>query len=167
MNGLTNKLHRMKNNIIIIVLLSAVALTITLMAVDSGSEEPLVEQKGITIKLHKSPTCGCCGLYADYLVQQGYSVDIQQTADMTLVKENLAVPYELESCHTSEIDGYVVEGHVPEQAINKLLTDRPDIKGIGMAGMPSGSPGMPGPKEDFEIFTITHEGVKGELFIVL
>ena len=97
----------------------------------------------------------------------GYTVDVQQTADMTSVKEVLGVPYELESCHTSEIGDYIIEGHVPEEAIDKLLVERPDIKGIGMAGMPSGSPGMPGPKETFEIYTITHEGTKGELFITL
>ncbi len=65
-----------------------------------------------------------------------------------------------------EVAGYVVEGHIPEAAIQKLLTEKPDIKGIGMAGMPSGSPGMPGPKNaEFVIYEITHEGERGSVFM--
>jgi len=68
----------------------------------------------------------------------------------------------------TKIDGYVVEGHIPEEAVQKLLAEKPDIKGIGMAGMPSGSPGMPGPKtSDFVIYEITHEGTKGNIFITI
>lgn len=156
----------MRNNILIAVLLGTIVITGAIMARDT-QEENTVSQNGIPVTLHKSPSCGCCGQYGDYLSQKGYSVDVQQTIDMKSVKENLGVPYELESCHTSEIDGYIVEGHVPEEAIAKLLTERPDIKGIGMAGMPSGSPGMPGPKETFEIYTIIHDGTKGDLFIAL
>lgn len=157
----------MRNNIIIAVLVGAVIVTGAVMAGGSKDEKDTIAENGIVVTLHKSPSCGCCGQYGNYLDQKGYTVDVQQTADMTSVKEDLGVPYELESCHTSEIDGYIVEGHVPEEAIDKLLAERPDIKGIGMAGMPSGSPGMPGPKETFEIYTITHEGAKGELFMTL
>lgn len=137
------------------------------MVSNGTQEKQTIAQNGVTVILHKSPSCGCCGQYGNYLSGKGYTVDVQQTSDMATVKENLRIPYELESCHTLEIDGYVVEGHVPEEAISKLLAERPDVKGIGMAGMPSGSPGMPGPKEPFEVYTITHEGAKGDLFIVL
>ena len=126
------------------------------------------QNNGILATVYKSPTCGCCGVWATYMKKEGYQVLTEDVVDMSTVKERLEVPYELESCHTSEIAGYVVEGHVPNEAIEKLLSEKPDIKGIGMAGMPSGSPGMPGPKtEDFVIYEITHEGVKGDIFTTI
>lgn len=117
--------------------------------------------------IYKSPTCGCCVGYAEHLQGKGYTVKTEDTQELIAVKEKFGVPSSLESCHTMIIDGYVVEGHVPEEAVRKLLTERPNIKGIGMAGMPSGSPGMPGPKEVFEIYEINTDGTKGELFMIL
>jgi hypothetical protein len=87
---------------------------------------------------------------------------------MSIIKKRFGEPEELGSCHTMEIDGYVVEGHIPKEAIQKLLTERPDIKGIGMAGMPMGSPGMPGRKAgDFVVYEITRDGTQGEVFATL
>lgn len=118
--------------------------------------------------IYKSPSCGCCGQYAAYLERAGYGVAVEGVEDMSGIKAQYDVPYELESCHTMDIGGYVVEGHIPEEAVRKLLAERPDIKGIGMAGMPSGSPGMPGPKtSDFVIYEITHDGEKGDVFMTL
>ncbi len=161
----------MKSNLIIGILVVAVIGVIGVMAMqtlpkgDTISEAPA---NGLLATIYKSPSCGCCGQYAAYLEKKGYGVDIEGIADMQSIKEQFDVPYELESCHTMEIDGYVVEGHVPEEAVQKLLAERPDIKGIGMAGMPSGSPGMPGPKtSDFVIYEITHDGAKGEVFMTI
>jgi hypothetical protein len=124
------------------------------------------ENKSIVATVYKSPNCGCCGVYASYMKKEGYNIDTKNVQDMSSIKRELGVPYELESCHTMEIGRYVVEGHIPEAAIQKLLAEKPDIKGIGMPGMPSGSPGMPGPKtEDFVIYEITHEGAKGDVFM--
>ena len=118
--------------------------------------------------IYKSPTCGCCGVYASYMEKEGYDVLIRNREGMNFIKQELGVPYDLESCHTMEVGGYVVEGHVPEEAVQKLLTEKPDIKGIGMAGMPSGSPGMPEPKTgDFVIYEITHEGKRGDVFMTI
>lgn len=127
----------------------------------------VLERHGTPLVMYKSPYCSCCGSWGSYMDRKGYDVTVKVEKDMSLVKEQYQVPYELESCHTAEVAGYVVEGHVPDEAIEKLLTERPDIKGIGMAGMPSGSPGMPGAKEDFLIYEITHEGEKGDLFMQL
>jgi len=125
-------------------------------------------QLGGKMVLHKSSTCGCCGVYGSYMKKLGYDVETHNTDDLESVKTDLGIPYELASCHTSEIGGYVVEGHIPEEIIAKLLEEKPNIKGIGMAGMPSGSPGMPGPKtEDFVIYEITHEGIEGSIFATL
>lgn len=104
---------------------------------------------------------------AEHLTEKGYEVTTEDTNELIAVKERFGIPSSLESCHTMIIDGYVVEGHVPEEAVRKLLAERPEINGIGMAGMPSGSPGMPGPKETFEIYEINTDGTKGDLFMIL
>lgn len=127
-----------------------------------------VSDSTLIATLYKSPSCGCCGVYASYIQREGYETRTQNVADMTAIKENLEVPKELYSCHTMEISGYVVEGHIPEAAIQKLLTEKPNIKGIGMPGMPAGSPGMPGPKtNDFVVYEIMHDGTVGEVFMVI
>ena len=120
------------------------------------------------ITIYKSPTCGCCDVYASYMEKKGYVVSVEDVVDMEAVKRRIGVPEDLESCHTTEIGGYVVEGHIPQEAIAKLLAEKPDIHGIGMSGMPSGSPGMPGPKtEDFVIYEITREGSRGDIFMTI
>ncbi|MDP3880768.1 MAG: DUF411 domain-containing protein [bacterium] len=118
--------------------------------------------------LHKDPNCGCCGVYGSYLSRLNYDVSINSTSLIDEVKDNLGVPDELLSCHTMEIEGYVVEGHIPVEAIEKLLEERPEIKGIGMAGMPAGSPGMGGTKQgQFMIYEIHHDGSAGGLFMAI
>lgn len=126
---------------------------------------PLHQQ---ALTLHKSPTCECCDIWGTYMETEGYAVTTYETYELTNVKRSLHIPLSVESCHTAEIDSYVVEGHIPNIAIKKLLTERPDIAGIGMAGMPDGSPGMPGLKtNDFIIYEITHDGEQGEIFMTI
>jgi hypothetical protein len=96
--------------------------------------------------LYKTPQCDCCEGYADYLRQNGYRVTVKPTHDLSLINRQHGVPENLEGCHTTVIDGYVVGGHVPAKTLNKLLTERPAIKGISLPGMPQGSPGMTGRK---------------------
>ena len=111
---------------------------------------------GTKAVMYKNPQCGCCGHYAKYLRQNGFKVTIRNMRDVTPIKERYGIHDDLWSCHTSLIGGYVVEGHVPKEAIDRLLTEKPDIRGIALAEMPDGSPGMPGPKtEPFVIQTIT------------
>lgn len=159
----------MKNNILIIAITVLALSVIGLMAVGSGGVDGDVsEHNGILATVYKSPTCGCCGVYASYLGKEGYEVDAQNVQNVEAVKEELGVPHELYSCHTAEIGGYVVEGHIPNEAIEKLLAEQPDIKGIGMPGMPAGSPGMPGPKTgQFVIYEITHDGAQGDVFMTI
>jgi len=95
----------------------------------------------------KNPQCGCCESYADYLRQNGFKVTVKESHDLTLMKRDMGVPDGFEGCHTMVLDKYVVEGHVPVSAIDKLLAERPDVKGISLPGMPQGSPGMSGAKE--------------------
>ena len=97
--------------------------------------------------LYKNPQCPCCETHADYLRQSGYEVTVQPSFDLTLIKRQNGVPEALDGCHTTLIGGYVVEGHVPVAVIDRLLDERPAIKGISLPGMPAGSPGMFGAKE--------------------
>ncbi len=101
-------------------------------------------QGATKVVVHKSPTCGCCGAWTARMREAGYVVEEIIEADIQAVKKRLGVPERLASCHTAEIDGYVVEGHVPPQAVAQLLKER--LKAIGLAapGMPAGSPGMEG-----------------------
>ena len=96
------------------------------------------------IEVFKSPTCGCCHEWEAYLRAHGYTVRSIPTDDMTAVKAERDVPESAWSCHTAVIDGYTVEGHVPVEAIESLLTQRPAIDGIALPAMPPGSPGMTG-----------------------
>jgi hypothetical protein len=106
-----------------------------------GSAEPA---KAGTITVWKSPTCGCCGGWVEYMRGKGYKVAVNLVADPDPIKAKLGVPEALYSCHTAKVEGYLVEGHVPEAAVAKLLAERPALIGIALPGMPEGAPGMDG-----------------------
>lgn len=116
--------------------------------------------------IYKSSSCGCCGLFGGYFKQNGNSnVKIVNLGDEELesMKENSGIPMELQSCHTTIIGDYFVEGHMPLEAIEKLLSEKPDIAGIALPGMPEGSPGMPGIKRmEWIIYSVNHDGTSQE-----
>lgn len=115
------------------------------------------EEVKLAATVYKSPTCGCCGEYILYLKKQGFEVKTENKTDMNAIKVEYGISENMQSCHTTVMGDYVIEGHVPIEAIRKLVTEKPDIDGIALPGMPQGSPGMPGTKEgEFEIF-----GLKG------
>jgi hypothetical protein len=94
--------------------------------------------------MHRDPSCGCCTEWAKH-VRQGLAaeVTVQDHADMVALKRELGVPEDLRSCHTMEVEGYVIEGHVPAADIARLLRERPaGVSGLAVPGMPVGSPGM-------------------------
>ena len=101
----------------------------------------------------KDPSCSCCGSWTQYLRANGFAVDVVVRTDMDRVKAGLGVPEALQSCHTAEIGGYVVEGHVPADAIRRLLSEKPQGIGLAVAGMPSSAPGMdvPGASDIYEV----------------
>jgi len=109
--------------------------------------------QGEKVTLYKSPTCGCCVSHSGFLKRDGYLVDVEGTTDMDSVKKEYNIPSSMQSCHTSIIGDYFVEGHVPLEVIDKLLAEKPNLDGIALPGMPAGSPGMPGLKtEEFIIY---------------
>ena len=95
-----------------------------------------------TIEVVKSPYCGCCTHWIDYLRREGFEVRVVETEDVSPAAARLGVPDDLRSCHTASIGGYAIEGHVPVADIRRLLAERPDALGIAVPGMPVGSPGM-------------------------
>jgi hypothetical protein len=101
----------------------------------------------------KDPSCSCCGSWSQYLRGNGFAVDVVVRTDMDRVKAALGVPEALQSCHTAEIGGYVIEGHVPADAIRRLLAEKPPAVGLAVAGMPSSAPGMdvPGASDAYEV----------------
>ncbi|QEY59962.1 CopG family transcriptional regulator [Pseudomonas sp. C27(2019)] len=121
----------------------------------------------IDATLHKDPNCGCCVEYAHYLEDNGFNVTQINHANMTPVKQRLGTA-QAASCHTVEIEGYVVEGHVPVAAINKMLTEQPEIKGIALPGMPYNSPGMgPEKKGSLQVLQLDAQGKPTGIYITL
>ncbi|MCL4292376.1 MAG: hypothetical protein KJ056_05030 [Acidimicrobiia bacterium] len=92
--------------------------------------------------MHRTATCGCCKSYEEYLRRHGFDVESEVTADVAPVRAHLGVPDGAQSCHTAVIGGYAVEGHVPVEAIERLLREEPAVDAIAVPGMPTNSPGM-------------------------
>jgi hypothetical protein len=135
-------------------------IIITLVLVLTGSTWVSTAEQ-IEATLYKQPFCGCCDGHADHLRANGYKVTVVQTDNLSLIKKKFRVPQEYEGCHTTIIDGYVIEGHVPATIVRKLLKERPPIRGISLPGMPDGSPGMTGQKtEPFVVYEFGDSGSK-------
>lgn len=112
--------------------------------------------------VHKDPNCGCCQSWADIAQRAGYPVRIVNEPDMAAVKTRVGVPAELGSCHTTEVGGLVVEGHVPLEAVDRMLRERPQgLRGIAVPGMPAGSPGMEvpdGTRQPYQVIAFFEDG---------
>ncbi|KEI70943.1 DUF411 domain-containing protein [Endozoicomonas elysicola] len=94
------------------------------------------------IMTYKSPTCGCCSEWIKHMEDNGFQVMAHDVQDMGKYKQKANLPYGTGSCHTSFVGGYAIEGHVPASDVVRLLTEKPDFRGITVPGMPMGSPGM-------------------------
>lgn len=143
------------NKTLVITLLSAVIIGGAFLT--SGSAKDF---QGIHMDIYKSPSCGCCSYYADYLKSRGADVTIHMVDDSELnaMKAKLGIPSSMYSCHTTIVGDYFIEGHVPKEAVIRLLNEKPSVTGIMLPGMPQGSPGMPGSKSgDFVVYGM-HEG---------
>ncbi len=111
-----------------------------------------------TATLYKNPQCGCCDEYARHLEELGVEVTIVDDVELGEVKQAAGVPYGLGACHTIELGEYWIEGHVPMEALEALFETRPEVDGIGLAGMPIGTPGMPGPKQEaWDVYRFTEQ----------
>lgn len=111
------------------------------------------------ITVYKSATCGCCSKWVRYLEAHGFTVKAYDVQSVYSYKERYGVPEHAAACHTAVVEGYVLEGHVSAADIERLLRERPAIKGLAVPGMPAGSPGMEdGEKESYEVLSLEADG---------
>ena len=102
--------------------------------------------KGLpTLVVSKNPSCGCCGLWVDAMRNAGFQVEVHELDNLDPLKTRLGIPAGTGSCHTAQIGGYFIEGHVPAEDIKRLLAQKPKAKGLALPGMPLGAPGMEAP----------------------
>ncbi len=113
-----------------------------------------VAQELPTVLVHKSASCGCCGLWVDHMRAAGFKVEVRNSDNLNPIKESLGVPVGKGSCHTAQVGGYFVEGHVPAADIKRLLKEKPDARGLVLPGMPLGSPGMEVPDGRTQPYTV-------------
>lgn len=138
------------------ILAGAGALPLLVVAARGRAEAlPLVE-------VTKDPSCGCCGAWVDHLRAVGFPVRVVESDNVESLKARLGVPAELASCHTAEVEGYVIEGHVPAAALKRLLAERPAATGLAVPGMPAGSPGMDYPGVAPERYDVVLFGSDGQ-----
>jgi hypothetical protein len=115
--------------------------------------------KAADMVVYKSPTCGCCDKWIEHMEEAGFRVEAKNVPDLNPVKAEFGVARNLQSCHTATVGGYLVEGHVPADLVQRMLEEKPDIRGLAVPGMPMGSPGMEGPYKDaYNVLAIGTDG---------
>jgi len=116
------------------------------------------EQPEIT--MYKSPTCACCGKWAEHMREAGFKVTELHSEQMDRVKAQLGIPPALGSCHTARVGDYLVEGHVPAADVKRMLEEKPAVAGLSAPGMPLGSPGMEGPypADRYDVMAFDRDG---------
>jgi hypothetical protein len=112
--------------------------------------------------VNKDPNCGCCSGWLAHVRSAGFDITVNELSDLTALKSSLSIPAALVSCHTAEVGGYVIEGHVPVSAIRRLLSERPQAAGLAVPGMPIGSPGMEVPGSPDETYDVILFGPSGQ-----
>ncbi|MDF9442702.1 MAG: copper amine oxidase [Lysobacteraceae bacterium SCN 69-123] len=113
--------------------------------------------------VHKDANCGCCNGWIEHMRAAGFTVVAHDSTDMAAVKQRLGIPLSQASCHTAEVGGYVLEGHVPAADVQRLLREKPAARGLVLPGMPIGSPGMESPDGRRDAFTVALLGKDGTL----
>lgn len=113
-----------------------------------------------TVVVYKNATCGCCGHWVDHLKEHGFALQVHDVDNMSPVKERVGLPFGMGSCHTAEVAGYFIEGHVPAGEVERLLKEKPKARGLAVPGMPIGSPGMEqdGKQQPYDVLLIKPDG---------
>ena len=141
---------------------SASASTLSASQRGGAQVTPSAPQPSVTpvsIKVYKTPTCGCCKAWVEHLEQNGFKAEVVDMPDLSAVKTKHGVGPELQSCHTAVVGDYTIEGHVPADLIMKMVNEKPAIAGLAVPGMPAGSPGMEGAtKENYDVLTFDRAG---------
>ncbi len=107
-----------------------------------ASAVPIATQPVLSVL--KDPSCGCCALWVDHVTERGFVAQISHPADLNLEKLERGIAPQYQSCHTAvSSEGFVFEGHVPANLIQRFLDEKPENSlGLAVPGMPLGSPGM-------------------------
>ena len=134
-----------------------------LLAIALTSQAAFAQTKATAAKtpltVYKTPTCGCCGSWVQHMEANGFASTTTNLPDLAAIKAKHGVPARLQSCHTSLVGGYVIEGHVPAADIRRLLKERPKIVGLAAPGMPAGSPGMDVPNSPgYDVLAFDKDG---------
>ena len=135
----------------------ASAASFAVMAPTTG-----LAQDAPSIHVLKDPNCGCCTAWIEILKEDGFTVTTERSYGTLLIRHKLenGIPQNMTSCHTGDVEGYMIEGHVPTADIRRLLSERPDAVGLAVPGMPYGSPGM-GPEDEreaYDVFLLRKDG---------
>ena len=136
------------NKFIILLILSASLFFAFNFVADKQEVLANTNKNYLNVEVFKTPSCGCCYGYVLFLEKEKFNVKQTDMRSLHSIKKKYNIPLEMQSCHTTIMGKYFIEGHVPLQAVNKLLKEQPDIDGIALPGMPIGTPGMPGEKEE-------------------
>ena len=115
------------------------------------------------VEVWKDPQCGCCRDWVAHLTANGFTVHVNNTGNAA-ARTRLGMSEKLGSCHTAQVGGYAIEGHVPARDIQRLLKERPAAIGLAVPGMPVGSPGMDAPlfggrKDPFDVLLVQRDGL--------
>lgn len=117
-----------------------------------------------TVTVWKTPTCGCCKDWVIHLRREGFTVVTHDVPDTAPIRQKLGLPTRFGSCHTAQVGGYVIEGHVPASEVKRLLREKPVAVGLAVPGMPVGSPGMEmrgemlGVRDAYDVLLVTKDG---------
>ena len=114
----------------------------------------------VKLTMYKQTGCMCCDKHADLLEEQGFDVTIETRENVNFLKAELGIQPQFAGCHTMLVDDYIVEGHVPGNIIKRLLAETPDVRGIALPGMPKGTPGMPGERNELLDVYVLEDGQK-------
>ncbi len=126
----------------------------------ASNSEPAAEALNITV--YRTPTCGCCKGWVEHIQQNNFIVTdiVKPEAEIQEIRQKHNLPQQLTSCHAAEINGYLVEGHVPVEDVKRLIAQKPNLAGIAVPGMPIGTPGMEmgDRKQSFEVVGFQPDG---------
>lgn len=131
-------------------------------SVENKQSSPVQSTEQVTLDVYKSPTCECCGRWVSDIDSKGFDATTHHPANMNLVKQKLGIAPQYQSCHTGvSKEGYVFEGHIPADVMQKFLAEKPkDALGLSVPGMPAGSPGMEmgNRYDDYDVLLLKKDG---------
>lgn len=150
-------MNKLKHALLILPII--VASTTNMVHAQDSKDAEEIAQEIANSTVYKSPNCGCCAVWVDYMKKHNIMLKVENTDNVAPIKKQLGISDEkLYSCHTAVIGGYVIEGHVPVSDILRLLKEKPDVLGLTAPGMPRMSPGMASENpKDYTVYSVSHD----------